>query len=279
MISTTLGFSLGPAHSKLNLINLAPLRFKFRNLSPSGLSNPNRTLTRTYVPRSYPNLNRIQRCGHHIRARLNPIERNEEPSRAMEIVSPLPPGPSSTPTVSGDDLAQPANQLEFRHLMRQLSYPVTILTTRLDSNEAHGATISSFTSICIEPEPLVSVSIRLPSRSADYLSRRSDQPFSIYCLESSPESIELAKTFSRPKDRLEPALFQTLDRVSIGKLECQIRNRLDFFLPPTSDNHLKSIEGTSALFIGRVIRSHLYARGSAPLMYHNQSYTTIKQDS
>ncbi|KAG7571325.1 hypothetical protein FFLO_00677 [Filobasidium floriforme] len=57
---------------------------------------------------------------------------------------------------------------QLRNVMRSVPQPVAIVITRLEDGTHHGATLSSFTSISLSP-PLVSFSLRLPSRLATAL--------------------------------------------------------------------------------------------------------------
>ena len=76
---------------------------------------------------------------------------------------------------------------EFRTLLRESAQPVAVVTTKTktkadssalsspsassnDHSRYHGATLSSFTSIAMDPHPLVAFSLRIPSRMATYLS-------------------------------------------------------------------------------------------------------------
>ncbi|THV05080.1 hypothetical protein K435DRAFT_745890 [Dendrothele bispora CBS 962.96] len=61
---------------------------------------------------------------------------------------------------------------QFRSLLRECAQPVTVLTSFLTSSTGfHGATLSSFTSIAMDPYPLVAFSLRIPSRMAASLAK------------------------------------------------------------------------------------------------------------
>ncbi|KAF5348674.1 hypothetical protein D9758_006826 [Tetrapyrgos nigripes] len=63
-------------------------------------------------------------------------------------------------------------QAQFRSLLRECAQPVTVLTSFLPSStHYHGATLSSFTSIAMDPFPLVAFSLRIPSRMAASLAK------------------------------------------------------------------------------------------------------------
>ncbi|KAK7472523.1 hypothetical protein VKT23_000638 [Stygiomarasmius scandens] len=61
---------------------------------------------------------------------------------------------------------------QFRSLLRECAQPVTVLTSFLPSStHFHGATLSSFTSVAMDPYPLVAFSLRIPSRMAASLAQ------------------------------------------------------------------------------------------------------------
>jgi flavin reductase (DIM6/NTAB) family NADH-FMN oxidoreductase RutF len=105
--------------------------------------------------------------------------------------------------------------LSIRHLMRSSAQPVAVITTILPRNEkqssstqetassilVHGATLSSFTTVSLDP-PLVAFSLRRPSRLADALESVSSHiPHFIINVLSTKQEIE-ASGFSKPG--LEP---------------------------------------------------------------------------
>ncbi|GAA5983393.1 hypothetical protein JCM11641_007834 [Rhodosporidiobolus odoratus] len=158
-----------------------------------------------------------------------------------------------------------------RELFRHVAQPVAVLTAHIPSpsitprtpqeagqtlTEApkhnHGATLSSLTSISLSP-PLVSFSLRLPSRLASHLSQSSNPPsFRLHLLSSSQEAV--ARAFARqaplpappapsppplpssssfppsglnPWERpLEPALFEQLEKDGLGWLDCRVVRRI-----------------------------------------------------
>ncbi len=67
---------------------------------------------------------------------------------------------------------------DFRDLMRRAAQPVAVVTalTR-EGYRYHGATLSSFTSIALDPTPLVAFSLRMPSRLASAIKTIPPEPF------------------------------------------------------------------------------------------------------
>ncbi|MBW0506950.1 hypothetical protein O181_046665 [Austropuccinia psidii MF-1] len=132
---------------------------------------------------------------------------------------------------------------DLRGIMRQLAYPVTILTVSLKSNQTHGSTISSFNSIALKPYPLISFSIKLPSRLANHLQENPQSQFSIYLLQSNSPQASLATLFSNPRHQLSPQIFNQLEKDCLGKLNCCLFKQVD--LPLQSDSSGSHIQKTN----------------------------------
>ena len=75
---------------------------------------------------------------------------------------------------------------QLRELLRETAQPVAVVTTLLEGSAListgntiqsayHGATLSSFTSIALDPYPLVAFSLRVPSRTAAALNSHVDR--------------------------------------------------------------------------------------------------------
>ncbi|EJT47027.1 hypothetical protein A1Q1_04270 [Trichosporon asahii var. asahii CBS 2479] len=60
----------------------------------------------------------------------------------------------------------------MRDVLRNVAQPVVVAVTKTNASSPapyHGATLTSFASLSLEPYPLVAFSLRLPSKMADYL--------------------------------------------------------------------------------------------------------------
>lgn len=174
-------------------------------------------------------------------------------------------------------------------------------TTMLQTSEFHGATLSSFTSVAMDPHPLVIFALRIPSRMATTLSSlpASAQAHMVVNLLSADQA-STAVIFSRPD--LHPAPFESSDvryRLSneglpvlegvVGALSCKLVRRgiplydLDNlgagkgFAGEDSPQDVLLQEGyvASELFIARVVRVETRADDrTLPLVYHQRTYTT-----
>jgi flavin reductase (DIM6/NTAB) family NADH-FMN oxidoreductase RutF len=92
---------------------------------------------------------------------------------------------------------------EYKATMRSVPSSVVVLTTRVSSADSNidslrGMTVSSMSSVTLEPEPIISFSIRGPSRTLDCIT--AGQPFTVNFLNTHPTGAHIADIFSRPHD-------------------------------------------------------------------------------
>ncbi|KAG7093396.1 hypothetical protein E1B28_007077 [Marasmius oreades] len=209
----------------------------------------------------------------------------------------------------------------FRSLLRESAQTVAVVTTTTAASPSstshdrhHGATLSSFTSIAMDPYPLISFSLRLPSRMAAYLAEAYSKPLShpesahmvINLLSATQE--DLAVVFSRPD--LHPHPFSSSEfysfsregipvlKRSLGAISCQLvappipLHDLEFLKHGFGGGTSMAEEGrvvgesdgvTSELFIARVVDVEMdgITEGvnvsgleKKPLLYHRRGYTT-----
>ncbi|KAG1776572.1 flavin reductase like domain-containing protein [Suillus placidus] len=219
----------------------------------------------------------------------------------------------------------------LRKLLRETAQPVAVVTSTLPDHETaprsdssmqsqkkapsifHGATLSSFTSISLDPHPLVAFSLRVPSRMALALNAHAAKPqmqISSHMVVNilSAAQPHIARLFSSPD--LHPFPFaesevqwtQSADGLpvikgSLGALSCTVVGRS---LPLNDTRWLHSsmkeweaevqqVEGgsglASELFIARVLRVEDVQEPEGqlenerlrtlPLLYHQRAYTTV----
>ncbi|KAF8799273.1 hypothetical protein BYT27DRAFT_6875948 [Phlegmacium glaucopus] len=195
---------------------------------------------------------------------------------------------------------------QLRILLRDVAQPVAVVTSLLTSNGPakhifHGATLSSFTSIAMDPYPLITFALRIPSRMAaslDAFAAASLQdpstPSHMVVNLLSAQQASIAVKFSRPD--LHPQPFESvayrltqegipmLDG-SLGALSCKLVSRaiplhdLDFLRNGvvTRPVSLRKEDVASELFIARVLRIEAGDERTLPLIYHQRSYTTCKE--
>ncbi|EGG04282.1 uncharacterized protein MELLADRAFT_108603 [Melampsora larici-populina 98AG31] len=163
--------------------------------------------------------------------------------------------------------------------MRKLSHPVTIITTNCHQ-EFHAATISSLTSISLDPIPLISFSLRLPSKLFNLISLNHHHPFNVHLLNHDHQSITLSKRFSKPRSSLETKIGldddqkQLIgDQIGLGRLVCSIWKTIELMEDSSKEKEVKSV-----LILAKVIKviDVETLHQSKPLLYYNQTYTTLQ---
>jgi flavin reductase (DIM6/NTAB) family NADH-FMN oxidoreductase RutF len=160
-------------------------------------------------------------------------------------------------------VAQRADQL--RAAMRAWTSGVTIVTAVWEG-ERHGMTVSSFTSISLDP-PLVVISLQTASRTHDVVARAG--AFGVTILAANQE--QLSERFSRRHvsmdDRLDGLETETLVtgapliKGSLAYLDCRVTQGIPC--------------GMNTLFIAEVVA----VRGDdhdAPLVYHDRTYHRLQ---
>lgn len=231
-------------------------------------------------------------------------------ARATASLASLSKDSSPSPTPASDE----ALASSIRQLMRTSAQPVAVITTILpDERSAHGATLSSFSTISLDP-PLVAFSIRTPSRLAEALSHHGSTSdcgahFTINVL--SEEQEDVANSFARPG--LEPCSLIDLQArstnahtttdhpliyagtllskhaksrdgcpipvltESLGALSCSLVHRLNLRDAFSSSSN-QAANGSSDLFIARIHAVEDLgdlARTKKPLIYRNRGFTTV----
>jgi flavin reductase (DIM6/NTAB) family NADH-FMN oxidoreductase RutF len=202
---------------------------------------------------------------------------------------------------------------QLRALLRETAQSVAVITSLMhpgtcgkDSSIVyHGATLSSFTSIAMDPYPLVTFSLRTPSRMATSLKSAHPRLSSHMVINIlSAEQSSAATQFSRPDLYPEPfsSILYFLNSEglpilegSLGALSCQMMARtlplhdLDFLekrseVPKEVAPQRRGVG--SELFIARVVRveesqsqgkeMEVGQRKMLPLLYHRQGFTSCE---
>ncbi|KAI0077750.1 hypothetical protein K474DRAFT_1661352 [Panus rudis PR-1116 ss-1] len=202
---------------------------------------------------------------------------------------------------------------DLRTLLRETAQPVAVVTSLMPLPHAqntkhskfHGATLSSFSSIAMDPHPLVAFSLRIPSRMATSLKNSHDSlPSHMVVNILSAAQAELAVQFSRPD--LHPHPFATVPYTltkeglpvltgALGSLSCKLvasswpLHDLDLLRAgETKEDAVWEGDGVaSELFIAEVIRvedtgeveGHDALLRTLPLLYHRRAYSTTRSIS
>ncbi|KAJ3777103.1 flavin reductase like domain-containing protein [Lentinula raphanica] len=208
----------------------------------------------------------------------------------------------------------------YRSLLRETAQPVVVVTSLLHPTDKspdsfHGATLSSFSSIAMDPYPLVAFSLIIPSRMAASLRRAlPETPSDMVVNILSAAQANTAVMFSRPD--LHPHPFQEVEYTlnsegipiiggSLGAVSCKLTTSpilLDspvFSGRPVDSNTNGDLEfgktrdenshkpSSSELFIARVTNIEelpldevdVNDPRTMPLLYHRRSYATCSLEN
>lgn len=158
-------------------------------------------------------------------------------------------------TVSSDDL---------RQWMRQWASGVTLVTAQ-DGRGPHGMTVSSFTSLSLDP-PLIMVSLEQGTRT--YQMVRQEGRFAVVILRADQE--DLAERFSSGIPDHEPRFDGVPHHRSAGGAPIPDA-RLAYLDCRVVDSHTA---GTHTIIVGHVTGGESTGAGS-PLIYFNRSYRRL----
>jgi flavin reductase (DIM6/NTAB) family NADH-FMN oxidoreductase RutF len=154
---------------------------------------------------------------------------------------------------------------ELRTAMRAWTSGVTIVTAACDS-EQHGMTVSSFTSISLDP-PLIVISLQTNSRTHELVRRAKAFGVTILAADQQSLSERFASGAVETGDRLKGLQTETLVtgapfiKGGLAYLDCRV----------TQTVHA----GMNTLFIAEVVA----VRGDdheSPLIYHDRRYHGLK---
>ncbi|MFZ5909088.1 MAG: flavin reductase family protein [Chloroflexota bacterium] len=149
----------------------------------------------------------------------------------------------------------------LRQAMRAWSSGVTVVTAR-HNGEQHGMTVSSFTSIALEP-PLVIISLQVASRTHRLVSQAGAFAVTILAEDQQEISERFAGRVPAQEDRLAGLETETLAtgapllKGGLAWLDCRVTQAIP--------------AGTNTLFLAEVIAARGNGEGT-PLLYHDRQY-------
>lgn len=150
--------------------------------------------------------------------------------------------------------------------MRAWTSGVTIVTAAYQG-ERHGMTVSSFTSISLDP-PLIVISLQTVSRTHDMVARAKAFGVTILAADQQELSERFAKQLVSMDDRLDGLATETLVtgapfiQGGLAYLDCRVTQSIS--------------AGMNTLFIAEVVA----VRGDdhdAPLVYHDRTYHRLRE--
>ena len=153
---------------------------------------------------------------------------------------------------------------QLRQSMRAWTSGVTIVTAS-HAGARHGMTVSSFTSIALEP-PLIIVSLQTDSRTHDLVVQ--SNAFAITILADGQQDVSdiFAGRVPDTEDRLAGVETETLVtgapfiKGGLAYLDCRVSQTIEV--------------GTNTLFLAEVVSARGNGEGS-PLVYHDRTYRKL----
>lgn len=153
---------------------------------------------------------------------------------------------------------------DLREMMRSWTSGVVLVTSQFEGRR-HGMTVSSFTSVALEP-PLVLVCVDTSSRTHDLIVTSGAYAVAILA----EDQREISDRFAGRQGEFEDR-FESLDVIttpsgcpipegSLAYVDCQL-----------SATHPG---GASSVFMGQVTEAKILRQGS-PLVYHDQQYRKL----
>lgn len=153
----------------------------------------------------------------------------------------------------------------LRIAMRQWATGVTIVTARADGIQ-HGMTVSSFTSVSLDP-PLVLVSLEIGRATHHLVESSGGFGVSILTQEHQQVSERFAGRLPEQEDRfVELETFSLISDIPLlagcmAAFDCRVVSSYD--------------AGTHTIFIGEVL-GVMHSTSGNPLLYFNQEYHRLK---
>ncbi|KAJ7780149.1 flavin reductase like domain-containing protein [Mycena maculata] len=212
----------------------------------------------------------------------------------------------SCSAIASSPVGPEATKSRLRALLRETAQPVAVVTSFMSPDASlrkekepvyHGATLSSFTSIAMDPVPLVTFALRIPSRMASSLnSSSSDSPSDMVINLLAANQASVATSFSRPD--LHPHPFSTtpyylspdglpIIQGSLGAISCKLVSKglplhdlrfLQSQFANKPQNEPPEIP-VSELFVAQVTRVEMLEstgdeEHDLPLLYHRRTFTS-----
>jgi flavin reductase (DIM6/NTAB) family NADH-FMN oxidoreductase RutF len=152
----------------------------------------------------------------------------------------------------------------LRQAMRAWTSGVAIVTASHEG-EQHGMTVSSFTSVAVEP-PLVIVSLQTDSRTHTLIAQAHTFAVTILSQDQQDISDRFAGRMQDVENRLEGIETETLVtgapfiKGGLAYLDCRVRQAI--------------AAGKNTLFLAEVVAARGNGAGRA-LVYHNQKYRNL----
>jgi flavin reductase (DIM6/NTAB) family NADH-FMN oxidoreductase RutF len=153
---------------------------------------------------------------------------------------------------------------QLRQSMRAWTSGVTIVTAS-HAGEQHGMTVSSFTSVALEP-PLIIISLQTASRTQEIVSQANAFAVTILAEDQQEISDRFAGRIADAEDRLADVETEVLVtgapfiKGGLAYLDCNVMQSISM--------------GTNTLFLAEVVAVRGNGEGR-PLVYHDRKYRKL----
>jgi len=155
---------------------------------------------------------------------------------------------------------------QLRQSMRAWTSGVTVVTAS-HAGEQHGMTVSSFTSIALEP-PLIIISLQTISRTHDLVAQSNAFGVTILADDQQEVSDRFAGRSPDTEDRLADIETETLVtgapfiKGGLAYLDCRVTQAIEV--------------GTNTLYLAEVVAARGNGEGK-PLVYHDREYRKLHE--
>lgn len=160
----------------------------------------------------------------------------------------------------------PVNSDQLRQAMRAWASGVTVVTAS-HAGEQHGMTVSSFTSVALEP-PLIIIALQNGSRTHELVSQSKAFAVTILAEDQQELSDRFAGQMPDEEERLAGIETETLVsgapfiKSGLAYLDCRVTQAVPI--------------GTNTLFLAEVVAARSKGEGQ-PLVYHDRQYHKLDE--
>ncbi|WP_072802193.1 flavin reductase family protein [Rhodococcoides yunnanense] len=147
------------------------------------------------------------------------------------------------------------DQRTLRNIFGQFASGVTVITCSNGDGDPHGATVTAFTAVSIEPR-LCQVTMTRKSKACSYLS---DTPFAVNILAA--DQLDTAMHFAGKPQRTEPSWNHD------GLAPALVGNAATLICAPWASYD----GGDHVIFIGEIVDAHVDAT-SEPLLFYRSTF-------
>lgn len=158
--------------------------------------------------------------------------------------------------------------------MRKVPQPIVVVTTSQTDDRTHrrGITVASFTSVCLDPDPLVSFCVRTPSRASDLLHSSGSMVLNMLAHEQVAQSVAFSSPGGDPFTTVpfydDPQTGLPVLMGTLGAMHCRVYKVVQL--------------GDHEMWITQVVKveegvggEHGVREEAQPLLYYDRHYRSL----